>query len=90
MVRAADGDGTEQRELAPVPALPRPLTAIWPILGLGTLAWFVAFCVLLTGDEPAWLWTSLAGWVLGLVGFGISGWQRAASRRGSRSAQQGL
>jgi amino acid transporter len=90
VVHGAEGDVAEQPELAALPELPRWVTAIWPVLGFGTLGWFAAFCVLLTANEPAWLWTSLAGWVLGVIGFAISAWQRAASRRGSRWAQHGL
>jgi hypothetical protein len=60
----------------------------------GTVAWFVAFVVLLFATDflqrhsaMIWLWTCLAGWVLGLVGLGIHGWQRSAARRGRRGAQ---
>jgi hypothetical protein len=44
----------------------------------GTVLWFVAFVALLPfygwlGDHShrIWLWTSLAGWVLGLMGLTI-------------------
>jgi hypothetical protein len=59
----------------------------------GTVVWFLAFVVLLfliptlrQHDAMVWLWTALAGWLLGFVGLGIYGWQRAAARRGSRGA----
>jgi len=35
-----------------------------------------------------WLWTCLAGFVLGLMGLSVYSWQRRAARRGSRSASQ--
>jgi hypothetical protein len=61
----------------------------------GTAAWFVALIVLLLSishlrehDMMLWLWTALAGWILGFVGLAIYGWQRAAARRGSRGASQ--
>jgi hypothetical protein len=37
-----------------------------------------------------WFTTCLAGAFLGAVGYGIFAWQRAAARRGSRTAQDGL
>lgn len=62
-----------------------------PLLALGTLGWLIAFFVFLfTGDHGVWMWTCLAGAALGLIGFLIMGWQRAAARRGSRGAQDGL
>jgi hypothetical protein len=81
------------------PALltPPPLPARWvdmrPALAIGTGLWFLAFCGLLVaryGYQAAtgiWLTTCLAGWLLGLVGTAVMYWQRAAGRRGSRSAQ---
>jgi hypothetical protein len=60
-----------------------------------TALWFVGFVVLLffTGplrehDAMIWLWTCLAGWILGLMGLTIYFWQRQAARRGRRSANQ--
>lgn len=48
------------------------------IVLLGTAAWFVAFVVLLPfygwlgrHDHRIWLWTCLAGWVLGLIGWSL-------------------
>jgi hypothetical protein len=59
----------------------------------GTVVWFVALVVLLfliptlrAHGAMTWLWTALAGWLLGFVGLAIYGWQRAAARRGSRGA----
>jgi hypothetical protein len=48
------------------------------IVAVGTAVWFVAFVVLLPfwswlgrHDHRIWLWTCLAGWLLGLVGYAI-------------------
>jgi hypothetical protein len=53
----------------------------------GTLLWFVAFVVLLPlygwlGDHAhrAWLWTCLAGWLLGLLGLAVMSRHRRAGR----------
>lgn len=55
------------------------------VIGGVTLLWFVAFCVLLGLPGVVgriWLWTCLAGWVLGLIGLLITRvQQRAAARR---------
>lgn len=77
---------------------PPPLPARWvdmrPVLAVGTGLWFVAYCVLLVArygygtPTGGWLATCLAGWILGVIGTGVMYWQRAAARRGSRSAQQ--
>jgi hypothetical protein len=60
-----------------------------------TVVWFVGFVVLLffisslrEADAMIWLWTCLAGWVLGLMGLSVYGWQRWAARRGRRSASR--
>lgn len=49
------------------------------IVAFGTAIWFAAFVVLLPfygwlGDHGhrVWLWTCLAGWVLGLIGLAIA------------------
>lgn len=78
--------------------MPPPLPARWvdmrPVLAICTALWFVAFCVLLVARygghvvTGVWLPTCLAGWILGFVGTAIMYWQRAAARRGSRSAQR--
>nr|WP_298181123.1 DUF2530 domain-containing protein [Saccharomonospora sp.] len=77
--------------LRPTPELPTSVVSLWiPVTG-GTAAWLIAFVVLLvTGVHGVWLWTTLAGVGLGLVGMAIMVWQRAASRRGSRFAQRNL
>jgi hypothetical protein len=67
-----------------------------PLVYAGTAIWFVAFCVLAVlrygydVGRPIWLWTALAGTILGSIGMPIMWWQRSASRRGSRSAQRNL
>jgi hypothetical protein len=60
-----------------------------------TATWFVGFLVLLffiddlrAHDAMIWLWTCLAGWVLGLIGLSVYFWQRRAARRGRRSANR--
>ncbi|HYU67359.1 MAG TPA: DUF2530 domain-containing protein [Jatrophihabitantaceae bacterium] len=47
----------------------------WRIVAIGTAIWFVGFVVLLPfygwlgrHDHRIWLWTCLAGWILGLIG----------------------
>jgi hypothetical protein len=40
-------------------------------------------------DQMIWLWTALAGWVLGLIGLSIYAWQRAAARRGTKGSSRG-
>nr|WP_232211780.1 DUF2530 domain-containing protein [Saccharomonospora halophila] len=77
--------------LRPPPDLPRPLVSPWvPVIG-GTTAWLCAFVVLLIlGIHGVWLWTTLAGAGVGLLGMSIMLWQRAASRRGSRFGQRNL
>jgi hypothetical protein len=85
-----------QKSLPPPPPLPERLVALQPLLLVGTVIWFVAFGVLLilrygyAVGPPIWLWTALSGTVLGIIGFLIMWWQRAASRRGSRGAQRDL
>jgi hypothetical protein len=79
--------------MAGPPPLPPRLVDARPVLWIGTALWFLAFCGLLVarlGFQAAasvWLWTCLAGWVLGLIGLAIVSWQRAAGERGARGAQ---
>jgi hypothetical protein len=63
-----DGSPTRARPAA-VQANPRP------VIFVGTAAFFIGFVVLLPfygwlgeHDHRVWLWTCLAGWVLGLAG----------------------
>jgi peptidoglycan biosynthesis protein MviN/MurJ (putative lipid II flippase) len=60
-----------------------------------TALWFVGFVVLLffreqlrANDSMIYLWTCLAGGVLGCIGLSIYFWQRSAARRGRKSANQ--
>ncbi|HKS45195.1 MAG TPA: DUF2530 domain-containing protein [Amycolatopsis sp.] len=82
--------------LRPVPELPPRLIDLFPIVLVGTGLWLAAFVVLLVhaliSDQApgVWLWTTVAGVVISCMGLGIMSWQRAAARRGSRSAQTGL
>ena len=57
------------------------------IVAVGTGLWFVAFVVLLpfygwlgTHSHRIWLWTCLAGWLLGLLGLAIMSRHRRAGR----------
>jgi len=77
------------------PALPPVRTGLWHIAVPGTVSWLIAFVVLLffipqlrANDAMVWLWTCLAGFVLGLLGLSVYAWQRRAARRGARSANQ--
>jgi Protein of unknown function (DUF2530) len=76
------------------PPLPPIRSDVRTIVIPCTVAWFVAFGVLLffiddlrAHDAMIWLWTCLAGGVLGLMGLGVFLWQRLAARRGHRGAQ---
>jgi Protein of unknown function (DUF2530) len=79
-----------------VPPLPPGLTRVSTVIGIGTLLWLLAAAVVLVatlagaGPPPLVLATCLVGAGLGGVGWGIFTWQRAAARRGSRTAQRGL
>lgn len=78
------------------PPLPRVRGAgLGHVLIPGTALWFALFVVLLfmiptlrAHHQMLWLWTALAGWVLGLIGLSIYGWQRWAARRGTRGSSQ--
>lgn len=57
------------------------------VVAAGAVLWFVAFCVLLVvGGHRLWLWTTLAGWVLGLIGLVLARLQRRAAARRSAKA----
>ncbi|MGI5127123.1 DUF2530 domain-containing protein [Pseudonocardia sp. CA-107938] len=78
------------------PPLPARLTRITDAVAVGSALWALAaaalFVASLTGGRPLDIWfvTCLVGTALGGLGYGIFRWQRAAARRGSRTAQQGL
>jgi Protein of unknown function (DUF2530) len=57
------------------------------IVAAGTALWFVAFVVLLPcyswlghHGHRIWLWTALAGWILGLVGYAMVSRHRSMGR----------
>ena len=77
------------------PELPAAGANLAHVVIPGTVAWFVAFVVLLffrpvlrEHDAMIYLWTCLAGGILGLIGLSIYFWQRSSARRGSRSANR--
>ncbi|WP_211212975.1 DUF2530 domain-containing protein [Actinopolyspora mortivallis] len=82
--------------MRPVPALPRRLAEPTPVVLTGTLCWLVAALVFgvwgwATGSAlDTRFWTSVVGTALGVLGYGLFRWQRAASRRGSPGAWRGL
>jgi hypothetical protein len=76
------------------PPLPDRLLALSPLVYVGVTLWGVALAVLLVGHyafdafPPIWVWTAMWGTGLGFIGFLVMGWQRRASKRGSRTAQR--
>ena len=92
--------------LRPHPAYPEPVVDPPPlppglsrpalVAVVGGALWLVGAALLLgaaaLGVRPLDIWftTCLAGTFIGALGYGIFAWQRAAARRGSRTAQQGL
>ena len=57
------------------------------IVLVGTALWFVGFAALLPfyswlghHDHRIWLWTCLAGWILGLIGWSIMRRHRSQGR----------
>lgn len=73
----------------PQKATPAPLDVdVVSVIAVGTALWFVAFVVMLPlhgrfddAGHKGWLWVTLAGWVLGLLGIVVSRAQRAAAQR---------
>jgi hypothetical protein len=69
---------------------------MYTVVGAGTALWLLGAIVLLgahvlTGRPlDVWFTTCVTGVLLGGVGVAIFSWQRAAARRGSRTAQEGL
>ena len=88
-------DAPNETQKSPPPLSPR-LLALPPLVYVGTATWGVLSVVLLVArygfdaGPPIWLWTALAGTVLGFIGIPVMAWQRRASRRGSRGAQHNL
>jgi protein-S-isoprenylcysteine O-methyltransferase Ste14 len=66
------------------------------VVGVGTGLWLLGAVALLAAHLVAgrpldiWFITCVTGVLLGGVGIAIYSWQRAAARRGSRTAQEGL
>jgi hypothetical protein len=66
------------------------------VVGVGSMLWLVGGVALLVAHVVAgrpldvWFTTCVCGLVLGGIGIGIHSWQRAAARRGSRTAQEGV
>jgi hypothetical protein len=66
-------------EKRPLRTPPEPVQVdSWRVVAVGTAIWFVGFVALLPfyewlgrHDHRIWLWTCLAGWVLGLIGLPI-------------------
>ncbi len=79
--------GEVNGSLRPTPELPKRLTDLTPVVIVGTSLWAVATVVLFFVTDGIWVQTSLSGLVLGFIGLAIIAWQRAAARRGSKSAQ---
>ena len=78
------------------PALPHRFSDMYTVVGAGTALWLLGAVGLLvahvvTGRPlDVWFATCVTGVLLGGVGIAIFSWQRAAARRGSRTAQEGL
>jgi hypothetical protein len=69
---------------------------MYTVVGAGTALWLLGAVALLVarvvGGRPldVWFTTCVTGVLLGGLGVAIFSWQRAAARRGSRTAQEGL
>jgi hypothetical protein len=76
----------------PIPELPARLRAPEPVIVVGMVAWLIATVVVwltdLGGDRA--LIVCLVGLVVGVAGTILVFAQKAAVRRGSTSAQEGL
>ena len=78
------------------PPLPHRFSDMYTVVGTGTVLWLLGAVALLVarfvGGRPldVWFTTCVTGVLLGGVGVAIFSWQRAAARRGSRTAQEGL
>jgi hypothetical protein len=61
------------------------------VMGIGTVLWFAAFCVLMVlllvrgrvaeAGHSQWRWVTLAGWLLGLTGMYLAQRQRRQQAR---------
>nr|WP_296768052.1 DUF2530 domain-containing protein [Rhodococcus sp. (in: high G+C Gram-positive bacteria)] len=72
--------------------LSRRLTDPAPVIAAGIGLWILATVVVLVGGDrwSSALPTCWAGVIVGSLGFALFLLQRAASRRGSKTAQRGL
>jgi Protein of unknown function (DUF2530) len=73
-----------------LPRLAPAFTRMRTVVGVGTILWLVAAAVTFLTGPPLVVTTCLVGAGLGGVGWAVFAWQRAAARRGSRTAQSGL
>lgn len=74
-----------------LPQLPDALLEVWPVIGVGALAWLgAAAAAFVVPALDNWRPVTLAGLVVGMLGTSIFLWQRDAVRRGARGAQTGL
>ncbi|GAB3870068.1 DUF2530 domain-containing protein [Kibdelosporangium lantanae] len=69
---------------------PAKLVDLFRIVVLGTAVWAVVLVVALFTGPHILAWTAFTGAILGGIGMLIMTWQRAAAKRGSKTAQQGL
>jgi Flp pilus assembly protein TadB len=76
--------------LPPPPPPPARLVDLWRIVIVGSAVWLTILVVALFTGPHLLAWTAFAGAVLGAIGMAIMTWQRAAARRGSKTAQQGI
>jgi Protein of unknown function (DUF2530) len=89
--KSKEDAGNNPVNLRTPPPLPKSLTDPVPVVIVGTVLFVIATVVLLIVHAPAlWIWSCVCGVLLGFVGFGLFSWQRAAARRGSRGAQEGV
>lgn len=69
---------------------PKPLqTDVVRLVIGGTALWFAGFVVLLVAGGAAhreWMWTCLAGWLLGLVGLRLAWTAQRREKAASRSS----
>jgi hypothetical protein len=73
------------------PMLPPALLEVWPVIGVGAVAWLVAaVAAFVVPGLETWRPLTLAGLGVCVLGTGIFLWQRSAARRGARGAQKGL
>lgn len=77
-----------------MPALPRALADPRPVGLIGTVLWcagmvFFGLQAATGGELDVRFWTCLAGFLIGVTGYGVFRWQRAATQRGTRGSWRG-